>query len=242
MSKSYTAIIVDGNNTARKSLSSVIRQNYNMRDIYSSSCAREASAVLKQIENIDWVFFNNDLADKDAFEFVKEIREFKSTESAKYILTSSDSNRETLLKAATAGVNSFIVKPFTPKIVIGKMQKLIGNKAQRKTRRVDLFEAFEATVHFKEAKYLSVLMDISLGGCMIKSPIYNQGGGMIYDKVKIRIPYEDTNISLDAELIRLERDTSSEESKILAAFLFKDIKEKYARNLTSFLAKINTGR
>ncbi len=213
-----------------------------MRDIYSSSCAREASAVLRQIENIDWIFFNSELADKDAFEFVKEMQGLKSTESAHYILTSSDSNREILLKAATVGVHAFIVKPFTPKIVIGKMQKLIGNKAQRKTRRVDLFEAFEATVHFKEAKYPSVLMDISLGGCMIKSPVYNQGGGMIYDKAKIRIPYENTIISLDAELIRLERDTSCEEPKILAAFLFNDIKEKYARSLTDFLAKIKTGR
>ena len=238
MSKSYTAIIVDGNNTARKSLSSVIRQNYNMRDIYSSSCAREATAVLKQIDYIDWVFFNNTLVDRDAFEFVKEIQEFKSTESAKYILTSSDTNREVLLKAATSGVNAFIVKPFTPKIVLGKMQKLTDGKAQRQTRRVELFGAFEAAVHFQEAKYRAELVDISLGGCMIKSTNFSKGGGKVYDNAKIRIPFEDSYISLNAELIRLERDTSSEEPKVLAAFIFKEIKDKYARMLASFLSKI----
>jgi len=243
MSYSYSAIIVDGNNTSRKTLSSVIRQNYNMRDIYSSSCAREASAVLKQVETIDWIFFDNELTDKDAFEFIKEVKQLKSAEVAKYILTSSDSNRDTLLKAATAGVHAFILKPFTPKVILEKMQKLVESKAQRKSRRVDLFEAFEATVYFKEAKYRSVLVDISLGGCKVKSPIYNQGGGMIYDKVKIRIPYDKTNISLDAELIRLERDMSGdEEPKILAAYLFKEIKEKHGRTLTDFLTKIKTNK
>jgi len=245
MAKSFTAIIVDANNSARKSLASIIKQSYVMRDVYSSSCAREASAVLRQIDSIDWVFFDNELSDRDSFEFLKEIKELKSTENAKFIMTSSEANRDTLIKAATSGVNAFVAKPFTPKIILDKMQKFVDGKVQRKAQRVDLFEAFEATIHFKEAKYRSVLVDISVGGCKIKSSLYSQGGGMIYDKAKIRVPFEDSIMSLDSQLIRLERDVSSagdEEPKIIAAFVFKELQEKYAKLLAEFLAKIKSSK
>jgi len=237
MSNSYVALIIDNNANARKILASVIRQQFSMRDIFTSSSGREAMAVIRQSDNIDWVICNSELEDKDCFELIEEAKKQKSTKNAKFVLTSSNSDRSILLKAASCGVNSFILKPFTPKTIYAKMQKLVDGKSQRKSKRIELLEAIEARVQFAEAKYKSVLVDVSLGGCMIKSGLFNKGG-LIYDNAKIQIPLDKESISVEAQLIRMERDMSSEKKLICSAFIFTNVSKSNAARLTDFLSKI----
>ena len=237
MTLSHSAIIIDDNSSARKSLASVIRQYFNMTDIYTTSSAREASGVLRQIEKIDWIFCDNQLTDQDTYKFLTATKKIKSAAESKVLLLSSDGGKETLMKAASHGVDDIILKPFTPKVVMEKVKKLVGGKNQRSSKRIALLEAFEAQIEFKAAKYKTALIDISLGGCMAKTPLFKQGG-MIYDDAKISIPLEKETIKLNAELIRLERDNSTEANILLAAFIFKDISPKTSKALSNFLTTI----
>jgi len=234
MEQSHSALIIDHSSSARKILASVIRQNFKMNDVYTVSSAREATGVLRQVDKIDWIFCDNKLTDKDTFEFLGESREIRSTTDSKVILLSSDGGKEALMKAASHGVSDIILKPFTPKVIVEKVKKLVDRKSQRANKRVALFEAFEAHIAFGSAKYKSALIDISLGGCMAKTPLFNNGG-MIYDDAVITIPLEKQSIKLNAELVRLERDNSSEAKILLAAFVFNNMPEKSANVLSNFL-------
>ncbi|HFE38182.1 MAG TPA: response regulator, partial [Gammaproteobacteria bacterium] len=167
MSKSYTALIVDGNKTERKNLSSVIKQNYAMKDVHSTSSASDAMAILHKLSGIDWVFLDNKIEGVDAFQLIKEIKPLKSTANAKYIMTSTEADRETIIAAIKAGIDAFIVKPFTHKVILEKMRTLVDGKSQRKARRINLLGTFYATVVFHGYAYKSIILDISAGGCKV---------------------------------------------------------------------------
>jgi len=234
MQQTHSALIIDYSSSARKTLASVIRQNFKMNDVYTVSSAREAAGVLRQVDKIDWIFCDNKLADKDTFEFLGDCKEIKSTTDSKIVLLSADGGKEALIKAASHGVSDIILKPFTPKVIIEKVRKLVDGKSQRASKRVALLEAFEAHIEFGPTKYKTALIDISLGGCMAKTPLFKKGG-MIYDDAVITIPLEKQSIKLNAELVRLERDNSTETKILLAAFIFKNIPEKSAKALSEFL-------
>lgn len=236
MQQSHTALIIDPSSTSRKTLTSLIRQYFKMKEIYSAASTSEAAGILRQSENIDWVFCCNTLADKDSFKFLEELKKTENTANAKFVLLSADGGKEALIKAATHGVNDIILKPFSPKIIFEKVKKLATGQNQRKSRRIPLLEAYEAHIEFKSAKYKSALIDISLGGCMAKAPLFKEGG-MIYEKAIIHIPLEEKPIKFGAELVRLERDNTTESKIILAAFIFREMSPKSEKVLSDFVSK-----
>jgi len=241
MQQSFSAIIIDSSQSSRKTLAAVIRQQFTMKDVYSASSAREAIAAIRQVEKLDWIFCDNQLSDEDAFDFLEQTKKIKSTADSKIILLSADGGKEALMLAATHGVNDIILKPFTPKVIQEKVRKLVGSQNKRSSKRISLLEAFEATIEFKDGKYKSALIDISLGGCMAKTPLFSKGG-MIYDKAIIKIPLEKEEIKLKAELIRLERDNSTEASILLAAFIFDKMSPEAAKILSNFLSTMKSGK
>ena len=240
MELSHTAIIIDPSSTARKTLASLIRQYFKMKEIYSAASPSEASGVLRKSEKIDWIFCDNVLADKDSFKFLDDIKKTENCEDSKVVLLSADGGKEALVKAALHGVNDIILKPFSPKVIFEKVKKLTvtNDQIQRKPKSIPLLEAYEAHIEFKSAKYKSALIDISLDSCVTKAPLFNKGG-MIYEKAIIHIPLEEKPIKFGAELIRLERDSASESKIVLAAFVFREMSPKSEKVLSHFVSKFN---
>ena len=217
-----TTIIIDNDKNYRKSLASIIRANFKIKDIYTCSTGREALAVVRQVNKIDLIMCDSEITDQAVLTLIKELKSSESSSNAHYILLSNNSKREFLLEAASSGVNAFLLKPFTTRTVTENVKKLISGKQQRKSKRLKLFNAIGGYVAFKGAKYKGEIDDISKGGCMIRLPPLEQGG-TIFDKCAIRISYEEFVVDITAELIRLERDTASESKKVAAAFIFKNM-------------------
>lgn len=222
---SYNAVIIDSDKNYRKSLASIIRQHFKIRDIYTCSSAREAIGISRQLEKVDIVLCDSELADHSALQLIADLKQTKSSAGAHYVLLSNNSKREFLLEAAAVGVSAFILKPFTTKTVTEKIKKLINGKTQRQSRRIKLFNTVTGYVAFKNAKYKGEVDDLSSGGCMIRLPML-ESGGTIYDQCAIRISYEENSVDIVAELIRLERDTSDEQKNVNAAFIFKEMNEE----------------
>ncbi len=220
-----TAIIVDNDRNYRKTLSSLLKQHTQIREIYTCATGREAQAVCRQLKTVDFVFCDSEITDQPVLSLVVDMIKSKSAENAQIVLLSTQSRREFLLEAAAVGVNAFILKPFTPKTVSEKIQQLSGGKSQRRAKRIKIFQTITIHVAFKNAKYKGKLEDISTSGCMANLPALTEGG-TIYDTAALRIVYEEEKVDLKAELIRLERDTGSDTQRVKAAFLYKNMDEE----------------
>ena len=236
-----TAIIIDSDKSYRKALASIIRNNFKITDIYTCTTGREALGVARQSGKIDLVFCDSQIDDQAVLTLVADLKASESTASAHYILLSNNSKRDFLLEAASSGVNAFILKPFTTKAVTENVRKLIGGKPQRKTKRIKLFNTISGHVAFKGAKYKGDINDISKGGCMILLPPLDQGG-TIFDKCAIRITFDEHSVDLTGELIRMERDTTSEEKKVAAAFIFKNLVGETAKKFETMWNAIDKSK
>lgn len=231
------AVIVDSNQESCDLLKSVINQNFELQAIYTFTSAQKASTEIPKLSKVDLLFFDSDLSDINCFDFINDLKQENSLQSCKYTLLSQNNNQELLLQAASVGVHEFLLKPFTENAVVAKMRKLALGKQQRQSERISLFEAINANLQFGNHEYHGAIVDLSEGGCLVKTTLFNKGGGFIYDICNITIA-TDEQINLDAELIRLERDATSENSSIFAAFIFQNVGSDMSQKLTKFLAKV----
>jgi CheY-like chemotaxis protein len=232
----FSALVVDNNLMSRQTLSTILRQEAQVKDIFQSSSGRDALSILKQQAKIDWIFAEAELPDQNCFDFIAEAKKIPSGTESSIIMISSSTNRELLLKAASSGVNDFIKKPFTSSTLSVKLKRLIEGKAQRKAQRVSLFEAITADLKFDSVTLPSSVVDISAGGCLVKcEPAIT---ARIYDIATIMIQMTGGPVVVDAELVRLERHQSEEGKRVLAAFQFKSPSDATIKQLAKLLTTI----
>ncbi|MDX1811246.1 MAG: PilZ domain-containing protein, partial [Gammaproteobacteria bacterium] len=113
-----------------------------------------------------------------------------------------------------------------------------SGKKQRKTKRLKLFNAVCAHVIFQNGKYKGSIDDISQGGCMVNLPILSNGG-TIFDECIVRIGCDEKTVDIPSELIRLERDTSIEDKKVNAAFIFKKMSAETQKKFDEIWKKLD---
>lgn len=71
----------------------------------------------------DLVLLDWKMPRKDGIDILKEIRE--SGNEVPVIMVTADSDKENILMAIKAGANDYIIKPFTPAMVIEKIRAIL---------------------------------------------------------------------------------------------------------------------
>ncbi|MDH5217930.1 MAG: response regulator, partial [Gammaproteobacteria bacterium] len=223
--KALTALIVDRNPGARKTLTSMLRQTLEVTEVIQATSANEALKLLKTAKQINWVFTETSLPDLEWFIFIDEAKKISSAKAASFIIVSSQTNREVLIKAASMGVKDFIKKPYTTATLVTKLRKIAGGSEQRSNRRVDLLGAYNAKIGFCGNETDSKLMDISLGGCQVSCTGFSDIKAGVYDVVEIHLKTEYGIITVKGEIVRLERNRLDGEKAINAAFEFVEVSQ-----------------
>ena len=240
-----SALIVDKSNSSRKTLVSVIRTGLGIKTINAFENTQRASHFLKDTKEVDLIFIDYDTANGETFDFVSSSKELTGNKDTKYILLSNSANKDFLLEAAKKGISSFILKPYNSKTVVEKVRKVCASKKQRRSSRLSLLEAVDLDLIINGNKLPGALVDISSGGCLLKTSLLGAFGIDIYDCIKIRIPFGSESVTLDGELIRVERDTTTDEKGISAGFIFKNMNQETVMQfakLWSSLLKDNPGK
>jgi two-component system chemotaxis response regulator CheY len=65
----------------------------------------------------DW-----NMPNKNGLEFLREVRAHQEFKNIPFILLTSESERDQVTEAILAGVSQYIVKPFSPKVLIDKLK------------------------------------------------------------------------------------------------------------------------
>lgn len=109
----------------------------NMRRITKSALRRMGYVRISEAENgekalsmalthkYDLIISDVNMPQMDGLEFLKAVRSHPEIGDTPFILITGEANKETVLGAAVAGVSAFILKPFSPENLKGKMEKVI---------------------------------------------------------------------------------------------------------------------
>ena len=118
-------LTVDDNPTMRRIILNTLRR-VGYSDIIEASNGKDTMAKL-QVEKIDFVITDWDMPEMDGIELVSNIRKSDEFKSLPVIMISTRSVKEDIIEALKTGVNSYIVKPFTPDTLKEKINQIISN-------------------------------------------------------------------------------------------------------------------
>ncbi|MBC7743502.1 MAG: response regulator [Flavobacterium sp.] len=113
-----TILIVDDNADMREYLSHMLDQNYN---VIVAVNGREALNVVKS-RRPDLVISDIMMPEMDGFELLRELKRKKRTNSLPVIFLSARAGNEATVEGLEAGADDYLVKPFSSKELIARVQ------------------------------------------------------------------------------------------------------------------------
>jgi len=118
-------LAVDDSATMRRIIINTLKR-LGYTDIVEATDGRDAIAKLK-VEAISFVITDWNMPEMDGLEFVSTIRSTERFKHLPVLMVTTRSVKEDIVEALKAGVNNYIVKPFTPDTLKQKIEQILAD-------------------------------------------------------------------------------------------------------------------
>ena len=122
MDKNMKILVVDDFSTMRRIIKNLLRD----LGFTNVSEADDGSTALPMLQNGDFDFVVTDwnMPGMQGIDLLREIRKDDKLKHMPVMMVTAEAKKEQILAAAQAGVNGYIVKPFTAATLKGKLDKI----------------------------------------------------------------------------------------------------------------------
>ncbi|WP_437205120.1 response regulator [Planctomicrobium sp. SH664] len=117
------ALIIDDSRAMRRILQQIV-EPLGFR-VSQAAHGREGIAQLDTLPDIDVVLVDWNMPEMNGLEFVQALRTHSMYSNLKVVMVTTETEPRQMARALMAGVDEFVMKPFTPEILIDKL-RLIG--------------------------------------------------------------------------------------------------------------------
>jgi two-component system chemotaxis response regulator CheY len=115
-------LIVDGLSTMRRIIRNLLRE-LGFNNIQEMDDGNTALPML-QNGNVDFLVTDWNMPGMKGIDLLKAVRADEKLAALPVLMVTAESNREQIIEAAQAGVNGYIVKPFTAATLKEKIDKI----------------------------------------------------------------------------------------------------------------------
>lgn len=122
MDKGMKILIVDDFSTMRRIIKNLLRDlGFN-----NTMEADDGSTALPMLQNGDFDFLITDwnMPNMPGIDLLREVRKDDRLKSLPVLMVTAEAKRDQIVEAAEAGVNGYIVKPFTAETLKEKIEKI----------------------------------------------------------------------------------------------------------------------
>ena len=119
MNLNMKVLIVDDFATMRRIVRNVLKQ-IGFTNMIEADNGKAALKVLKK-ENIDLILCDWNMPEMPGIDLLKAIRSDDELKKIPFVMVTAEAQKDNIIEAVKAGVNSYIVKPFTPETVNEKL-------------------------------------------------------------------------------------------------------------------------
>lgn len=133
MDKNMRILIVDDFSTMRR----IIKNVLNELGFQNTDEADDGASALPMIRSgrYDLIITDWNMPGMPGLELLKAIRSDPATATTPVLMVTAEAKKDQIIKAAQAGVNGYIVKPFTPEVLRDKIVKIFDRlEAARSTQ------------------------------------------------------------------------------------------------------------
>lgn len=117
-------LIVDDSPTMRRIIKNTL-ERLGHKDSVEAGNGKEALQQLKE-HPINFIVTDWNMPEMNGLEFVTELRSTPEYEKMPILMITTRGMKDDVLQAVQAGVNNYVVKPFTPETLEQKISKLLA--------------------------------------------------------------------------------------------------------------------
>lgn len=123
MKTDMAVLVVDDFSTMRRIIRNLLT-DLGFTYIYEAEDGLEAIEVLESNE-IDFIITDWHMPNMDGLELVTHLRADHRTSATPILMVTAETKREQITRAAYAGVNGYIVKPFSAEVLQDKIMRIV---------------------------------------------------------------------------------------------------------------------
>jgi len=128
MSSSLRFLIVDDFSTMRRMVRSVLH-DLGYSNVVEADDGTTALPILRKGE-IDFLVSDINMPGMPGIELLKAVRADPKLSGLPVLLVTAEAKREQIVEAARAGVNGYVIKPFTAQVLKEKIEKILASRGQ----------------------------------------------------------------------------------------------------------------
>ena len=117
-------LIVDDQNSVRQ-MTRITLEELGIKTIHEAEDGKAAFATAT-VQPIDLIISDFNMPEMDGLGLLRAVRGHAALRKLPFILLTGRGDRELVVKAAQAGVNNYLVKPFTTPILREKIEQVRG--------------------------------------------------------------------------------------------------------------------
>ena len=117
-------LIVDDQYSVRQ-MTRMTLEEIGMRNILEAENGKQAMETAS-LQPLDLIISDYNMPEMDGLGLLRALRGHPVARKVPFILLTGRGDRELVVKAAQAGVNNYLVKPFTAAILRGKIEQVMG--------------------------------------------------------------------------------------------------------------------
>lgn len=118
-------LVVDDSSTMRRIIKNTL-QRLGYEDILEAEHGAEAWAILDANADIKVLITDWNMPEMNGLELVKKVRADSRFADIPIIMVTTEGGKAEVITALKAGVNNYIVKPFTPQVLKEKLEVVLG--------------------------------------------------------------------------------------------------------------------
>jgi len=118
-------LAVDDSPTMRRIIINTLKRA-GYEDVTEAADGKDALAKM-QVDKFNFVITDWNMPNMDGLTFVNALRADPQTKSVPVLMITTRSVKDDIVEALKAGVNNYIVKPFTPDTIKQKINEVLAN-------------------------------------------------------------------------------------------------------------------
>jgi len=118
-------LVVDDSSTMRRIIKNTLAR-IGHKDVLEAENGKEAWSIMQANSDIDVLITDWNMPEMNGLELVKKVRAESKYEDLPIIMVTTEGGKKEVITALKAGVNNYIVKPFTPQVLKEKLEDVLG--------------------------------------------------------------------------------------------------------------------
>ena len=118
-------LVVDDSSTMRRIIKNTL-QRLGYDDVLEAEHGVEAWQIMEKNSGINVLITDWNMPEMNGLELVRKVRADGRYDAMPIIMVTTEGGKTEVITALKAGVNNYIVKPFTPQVLKEKLEDVLG--------------------------------------------------------------------------------------------------------------------